>query len=444
MARCHLFVVTLLVVAGSQAHAQEYALQEDGLEGQSFRMDLSMSLKGKITVQHEGKPREEPLNAQARHDFFERVLAEKDSVAVKTARHYLKAEAVFTDGADKITNAFPADSGLIVAHRHKDQTHVFRVDKPFHQKELELTEHFDTLHLTGLLPAMKVKMGETWRVPIPVAQGLCDFDGLIEHNLTGKLEKVGDDLAEISVNGIAKGIDLGAEVNMLVKARLTFDLKQKRIVSVSWTQSDQREQGPVSPALSADVKVELKREAVDAPMQLSNFALVPVPAGAPPENRLAVNYRDKKGRFALQHARDWHLVGTQEDQVVFRLLDRGDFVAQVTVMPWKKVEAPKKTLTLAEFADLMKDAPAWEQNKVLEQTDKLGMDKGPAIFRVAAEGDLNGVNVVQYFYLLSTDKGEQMIVTFTMTPNQAAKLDARDLTLVRSIRLESMLSKSGE
>jgi len=441
MARLRTVLIGMAILATTQSHsyAQPYSLQEDKLEGQSFHLRLEMNLEGKVTIKQDGKPAAFPHNAKARHDFFERVLTVKDNVATKTARHYHKAEATFSDGKESERRALPADFALLMAQRVKHQTVVYHYKHNLTQRELELTEHFDTLHLTGLLPAKEVAVGDTWKIPVPIVQALCDFDGLIDHDFTAKLDEVKGDIAHISLLGKARGIDMGTEVNVLVKANAEFDLKKKRLTNLVWQQSDQREQGPVSPTLSADISIKLSRTPIDEPKELNNFALVPFPEGTPPDSVTVLNYRDAKNRFQFQHSRDWHLVGIQEEQVVLRLLDRGDFVAQVTVTPWKKA-APGKALTLDEFADLMNGAPAWSPEKILEKTEKVDVPGKISAMRVSAEGELSGQKVIQFFYLVGTTAGEQMIVTFTMKQEQVQKLDARDLTLIRSVRLESMLT----
>jgi hypothetical protein len=45
------------------------------------------------------------------------------------------------------------------------------------------------------------------------------------------------------------------------------------------------------------------------------------------------------------------------------------------------------------------------------------------------------VAVVQNFYLLAAPGGEQLVIAVTMTPKQADKLGARDLTLVASLEI---------
>ena len=62
--------------------------------------------------------------------------------------------------------------------------------------EVELvSEHFDTLALTGLLPEKEVKPGDAWRLPNDVVLALAQFEALISHDLTAKLTGVADGFA---------------------------------------------------------------------------------------------------------------------------------------------------------------------------------------------------------------------------------------------------------
>ena len=76
----------------------------------------------------------------------------------------------------------------------------------------------------------------------------------------------------------------GAVTIMVKDATAAFNIKAGRVVGIDWRMSDERQQGPVSPTLSADIGFSLKRTPVQTPAQLSDIALVKVPAGPPPAN----------------------------------------------------------------------------------------------------------------------------------------------------------------
>src|SRR4029077_3791718 len=139
---------------------------------------------------------------------------------------------------------------------------------------------------------------------------------------------------------------------MEIKARYAFDLKEKRIIALEWMQHEERLQGPANPALAADGVFKLKRTPIIEPNELNEIALVRA-LSVPADKMSNIVYRDPKGRFELQHGRNWHLVSQDDKHVVLRLLsERGDFVAQVTLTPYTK-EMPGKMMDIEEFARLM-------------------------------------------------------------------------------------------
>jgi hypothetical protein len=294
---------------------------------------------------------------------------------------------------------------------------------------------FDTSAVPQLLPGKEVSVGDTWKLANAAVQALCNFEGLSEHALSGKLESVKDGVATFSLSGTATGIDTGALVKAKIEATGRFDEKAKRVVALTWKQTDERDQGPVSPATSVETTITLSREAVERPASLSDVALVSVPEGvAVPAPLLLVDYRDPQGRFGLLHARDWHVVGETKEHVVMRLMDRGDFVAQVTLTPWTGAGAGKHT-SPEEFKAKANDSSGWQPEQELQAGEVPGQGEGRWVYRLSELGQMDGMKVLQNFYLVAGPGGEQLVLVFTMTPKQADKLGARDLSLVASVEL---------
>ncbi len=430
------FVV--LAVAAPLASAQSILLAENNLRDACFKNEVVMKLKGTVTVQQNGQPATFPRSADAVHNYVERVLDVKDGQIERTARFYTRADAVLVDGTDKFNLSLKANHTFLVAHRVKDQLIVYHPSDALTREEMEITSHFDTLAVPGLLPRRETKVGESWQVPRDVMQALVDFDAVEKSNVAGKLEKIDGDLAYISFRGLVQGIDMAAAVTVMVKdSTAAFSIKQNRIVRLDWRVTDQRQQGPVSPALSADVAFQLTRTPIDAPSQLSEVALAKVPAGPPPAHLTNVAYRNLKKGFEFQFSRDWSMVSqTNDGKLVLRLVDsRGEFIAQCSVTPWQKVDAAN-LMKLPEFGKLMRDSKGWQQKDgpALDETDKIKTANGYSILRVTAEGKLADVNAIRSFYLVATPVGDQILVDFTMLPTQASKLDARDVALVQSFQ----------
>lgn len=181
------------------------------------------------------------------------------------------------------------------------------------------------------------------------------------------------------------------------------------------------------------VTTTVKRVSVAEPEQLTNVALVSVPPGkdAPPAHMTQVLYIDAKSRYDVMHGREWVLVGQTADHVVLRLLEQGDFVAQVTITPWTSAEKGKH-MDPEKFKETMARTPGWDVEKEL-QVGEVPSDDGKWVYRVSAQGLLDGAAVMQNFYLVAAPTGEQVVLVFTMTPKQVDKLGSRDLSLVGSL-----------
>jgi hypothetical protein len=430
-----------LFLAASVGRAQSYSLAETAKAGDCFRVQLEMNLTGEMRIQRDGKVVSMPEEATATHEFAERVLqVGKDGAVEKSARIYEMAKAVITVNKERSERLLRADRKLLVVQRVKDQSLVYCPAAALSRPELDLTGgHFDTLAATGLLPEKAVAVGDTWKVPSAVAQAVCGFEGLTDHALIGKLIEVKDDVATFAVTGTANGIDVGAQVKLTIDASATFDLKAKRLVAMEWKQKDEREAGPVSPATKLETKTVLRRKVIEQPESLSDVALVSVPGEEKvPAAMLQLEVVDAKNRFTLFHGREWNLVSQTEDHTVLRLMDRGDFVAQVTVSSWKAAPAGKH-LAIDDFKAAMNAMPGWELDKEL-QDGEVPME-GKWAYRYSALGQLDGVEVLQNFYLVAAPGGEQAVLVFTLAPKQADKLGARDLSLVAGLELPAPAKK---
>jgi hypothetical protein len=111
-------------------------------------------------------------------------------------------------------------------------------------------------------------------------------------------------------------------------------------------------------------------------------------------------------------------------------MERGDFVAQVTVTPWTKA-APGKHLSAEEFKEAMAETPGWEPEEEMQAGEVPLQDCW--CYRLAVSGKLDGLKVTQNFYLVANPQGEQIVLMFTMKPTDVQKLGTRDLSLVGSL-----------
>ncbi len=428
-----LLAFAALTVPPRAAARQPVTLAEVPAAGDCFRYRVELDLAGRMVVTQDGAKQTIALEAKARHVFGERTLATADGLPARSARYYEDAAASAVVDVDKFTRSLPDDRRLVVALRGSDGPFCFSPAGPLTRDELDLvTEHFNPQCLAGLLPGKAVGVGDTWPVAPAAAQAAGQFDGLIRNDLTGKLTAAADGTATFAVGGTAEGIEHGAKVTLTVTATGTFDTRSKRITALTWKQKDDRGQGPVAPASQVEATVVLTREPLAAaPKELADAALAAVPKGDVPAALAALRHADPKGRYALVYARDWHITGQTDQHLVLRLLDRGEFVAQGTVVAWKKADAGKHT-PADEFKKAASATPGWAATRVLEDLETAGPD-GRWQYRLVAEGKSDDLPVVQSFHLVAGPQGDQAAVTFTMKPDKVKAVGTRDRDLVQHI-----------
>lgn len=439
----------VLIVAGS-LRAQTADLSENALTGSFYRVKLSMTLKGQTKVQQDGKFVNQPLSAKADHEYAERVLDVKKLepgvvVAEKAARVYQKAQAIITLDGKASERTFRPDRRWLVAQRRNHTTITYCPDGSLSRDEIDLTEHFNTLALTGLLPGKEVKVGESWKINPGVVQTLCGLEALDKNAITCELTAVKGNVATAAIKGTANGIELGSTVKVDVDGQFEFDLQSKCLTSLIWNQKDERDQGPANPGLTADVRIKLERGSIEAPAELSDVIVGgKVPMGEVPADTTRVYFADPAKRFDLEHSRDWIMTAQSADHTVLRLMKDGALVAQATITPWPKTK-DAKILSFAEFVEEIKTTPTWEEKDVIDQNESVqDLPGGLQGYRYAASGKLDGREVVQYFYLIAGERGEHVVVTFTMNPAQVKDLDARDFNLVRKLSFPTTAGASEE
>lgn len=429
--------VLALAFVAMPAQGQDLELKESNLVDSHFQIEMKMQLRGDLLITQEGKEQKLPLKGHANHSYIERVLQEgKFGMVGRAARYYKTAEAEIGVNGNGNKRQLRPDHKLVISQLTNDG--VCNYGKlPLSREELEVTQHFESLALPGLLPKDKVAANASWNVPDAVAQTLFNLDGITKQDLQCQLQGVADKIATVEVKGSASGIHAGALVKISVKGNYEFDTEKKRIVSVTWQQTDEREQGPISPKLTLNMDVTTIRTPCDAQTAVNDFALVPIPMAAEPASTVTnLSYQDPKGRYQFVHSRDWHMVARTDQHLVLRLLDRGDFVAQATIVSFPSAEAGKH-MSAEEFQKATDETPGWATEEVLE-TKEVEADKGYWIYRHAASGKLNGLKVLQYSYLVAGPRGDQVVVAFTLTQAQLQKLGTRDMELVRSLRFSGL------
>jgi len=206
---------------------------------------------------------------------------------------------------------------------------------------MELSEHLDTMAIAGLLPGKEIEEGKSWPIPNAVVLALCELDGVTEHSLQGTFEGYTNKnaLAVGKIAGKASGINLGAQVEMEIDARFHFDIERKYITISNGrraTSASRARSRPASPPSDDQADAHADRGTRRAKQVRSCERARRRHAAEQPDEHSSSGCEE-----ALRIEPSTRLARHQPEysqQLVMRHIERGDFIAQVTITPWKQTD----------------------------------------------------------------------------------------------------------
>jgi hypothetical protein len=417
-------------------------LKNEQKVGDGWHVALDMKLTGKIKLRDAEKVVALDLKATAQHDFEERVLTVSDGKPTSVGRFYNTAKADITLQDKTINKTLRTDRRFQTALVSSDSpTVTYSPVGPLTDEELELTgEHLDVLAIHGLLPNKEVTVGDKWEVPFSVAQALAGVDAVIKSKLECKFEKIERNHAIITLTGDIEGISKGSTLKATMAAGLVYSLEAKHFTGCTWRYRENKEQGPLNPAAEIESEISATWKHGLALTEVTDGKASTIPA-TPPPALLMLEFRDAASRFAFNYERNWGVVSKTEKQAVLRLLDRGELIAQMNLTPYQQVK-PGEHATLDEVEKLVGQAPGYKLDKVLEKTT-VEASPGFWIGKVSTTGEASELPMQQIVYAIAGPRGDQVLLSFTVETEQAAKLAGKDLSLVRTVSLPTVQTTSG-
>jgi hypothetical protein len=426
-------LLPLATVGMVRAENTKVLLKEEARVDGCFSFSSKTCVEGSLRITREGKTSDIPVAVDATHRGQEKWLQINHGRPAHSARRYEQASSKGSVGEEKVSRFLRPERSLVVARADGDATIVYSPGGPMQQQERELASEFpDTLQLPRLLPERFVEPGATWELAPDAVTRLCQFDALIENKLTAKFLEQKAELAIITITGKTQGIEAGAAISQTIDARLTYDVKTQTITQVDWKQKDERGPGPVSPASQLTTRWVLERQRLAIePALLNKAALVGVAEGEIPPLLLLTTAAHEAGQFTFLHSRDWHVVSQTPRFMILRLLQKGEFLSQVSLVPWEKKAAGQR-VAVEQFKKSISESKSWVCEEIVD-AGQVASDDERWIYRVAARGTLDGMAVLQTYYIMASPGGQHLGITFTCKLADANKLGTKDLELVNSV-----------
>jgi hypothetical protein len=327
------------------------AISEAFAPGYQYHVNCRVEIKGTLLLSPEngqGTAEKIAVTGKSVIKYDERILEVKDGQAMRTARFYDRMEFERKAGKNDQMGELRKEARRLVILRFKQIEVPFSPDGPLLWSELDMvrTDVF-TPALKGLLPAGKVRPGDSWAADLSAVQELTDMETVTKGNLSCTFKSVtadagGKPFARIDFKGAISGVNEDGPARHELEGYLLFDLTSNHLsyLSMEGTQSLLDKNGEPSGGKVTGTFV-LTREAQPQTDQMSDKALKGVKLEPDEENTLLWFISPEVGASFL-YPRRWHVAGANSEKRQIGLDEKHGNGLLMTLEPLVNVPAASK------------------------------------------------------------------------------------------------------
>lgn len=388
---------------------------------------------GRVVNQEEAPLRPVPFELEVTQLFDERLMDQSEQM-LQSLRYYRNVEGTMKVAQLTTTPALADTRKWIASRVDAEGRAYFSPVEPLKREELELVDiPANALVLQRLAPTKPVKIGETWRHDNSVLEALLAIDKILEQkDVKSQLVEVKDQVAIISFTGAIVGSVQSAKTEMQLQAKYNVDLKNHEVTWFALGMSEKREVSAAQPGFESTVRIRLATMPIDPPAELSDANRDRMDFSDPLHGKI-LTFESTKGGFRFLHDNRWFTMVDRADGSVLRLVDRGDVVAQCTIVDLPKLSPGQRTSLNALQADVQ--AKLGKTFQAIVEASESTTESGMTLQRVVASALADDVPVTWIHYLAIADDGRRVSLRFTHDVNLAERFAAADVTIASSLQL---------
>jgi hypothetical protein len=193
---------------------------------------------------------------------------------------------------------------------------------------------------------------------------------------------------------------------------------------------EKRSVGHIGPGLDTVAKVIVTIAPISKSENLTAAVIQKLPQKPNPELS-ELSYTARGGRFRFNYDRRWYLTSEDPKLSVWRLLDRGELVAQCNMSP---LPAGKKPATLAEFQRDVQNSLGKNFGQFVKASQNTH-EAGYTMFRLVIHGSVAQLPIEWIYYLIQDEKGQGVSLAFTFEQDLSGRFGEADRSLVSGLRL---------
>ncbi len=412
--------------------AEQYLLKVEHAPRELTQVEISLSVGGDLRLAAEGRHKNLPMSVVAAIKYDE-CLLEGGALhePSRSARYYHEASAAIKVDKGGEKPALSDEKRLILVDLPAKGPALIFAEALLTRQELDLIDvPGNTLAFDRLLPGDAVKVGDSWKLPDAAMAVMLGLDAVSSSEVKCTLGAVDGGQADIGAVGSVSGAVGGVATEIEIKARYKFDLSQKRVTQLAMLIKEKRSIGHIGPGLDTVAKLVVRISPISGSESLeSRLGEAKIARPSPEAGQLT--YTSPAG-FGFTYDRRWFLTTEDPKLAVFRLLDRGELIAQcnVSAIAGSKTQQP----TLAAF---QRDVQT-SLGKNFGQFSGASQYTGPlgySVLKVTVRGTVSKLPIDWIYYLVSDDQGHRVTLAFTLEESLADRFADADRELVGGIRL---------
>ncbi len=329
--------------------------------------------------------------------------------------------------------SLPGPRRLVCVQTVQGQVVHYRPEGPLTRQELDL------LHLPGHPHAWSLlleqaprswKLHQKWTPKGEALAALLALDAVGQWQVSCQAEKLSPQL-KLVLQGTLEGAILGVETQIELKGTVLVDPETQEVVEAELRFQEKRSVGHVGPGLDAQARLHLQRRPLQRPRRLA--ALVPPKQFVSPSPyTLRLEHREPSWGISFQHDRRWHVVQSDAKQIVLRLIDRGELVAQCNIRP---VADPQAKFSLGHWKSAISSALKEHFGQWVEPPRRVKLRENYEALHLVAQGQVQGLPILWHYWIVRHPQGRQVLVLFTLEEKLSERFGNADRLLVYTLRL---------
>lgn len=416
---------------------ETYRLDSKWEAGSCRQVQVALEVRGELRLNADGQRLVTlPLEVEGRLQYAERILSvEQDPWQRQAIRSYSHALAKIKAGQGVVNRRLDDNQGPIMALVKEDESLLFCPHQPLRRETLDLIDvQGNSLLVDRLLPTEPVKIGDQWKPEEGWLARVFGWDLVTESDVTARLVSVENQVALLEFGGRMEGSTSGVASELVLNGKGNFDLEQRLLTWYAVSLREKRAIGHAEPGFEVTARLRMAMETAAEPPELSDSRLAQLPTNSGRSADL-LSFVSDHANFQLLHDRRWRSMLDRHDVSVFRLVDRGELIAQCNVSELPEFEAGRH-LSLDEFqADIRQNLG--EQFGQIVEASQAESQGGNRILRVVVAGMASELSIQWIYYHISDDQGRRAAMAFTFESGLIERFGQADQSLVESFRFRA-------